>query len=195
MMQRLVSSEYTRSVHFPISPWLACLMLLVWFSTGLIAQNPSEAENPTTDFRMRVTHVLGLTGVSNNTNGNLSIQAGALQFQSGGSPDAQISIGSIQDVFLGEQDKQVGGTPMTVGKIAAPFGGGRVIGLFAHKKYDILTVEFLDSNGGLHGAIFQLNKGQGNVVRSKLMAEGAHITQLEDSATRQSTSETKNENK
>ena len=195
MMQRLVSSEYTRSVHFSISPWLACLMLLVCFSTGLIAQNPSEAENPAADFRMRVTHVLGLTGVSNNANGNLSIQEGALQFQSGGSPDAQISIGSILDVFLGEQDKQVGGTAMTVGKIAAPFGGGRVIGLFAHKKYDILTVEFLDSNGGLHGAIFQFNKGQGNVVRSKLVAEGAHITQLEDSATRQSTSEIKNENK
>ena len=195
MMQRFVSSEYTRSVHFPISPWLACLMLLVCFSTGLIAQNPSEAGSPTADFPMRVTHVLGLTGVSNNANGNLSIQEGALQFQSSGRPGAQISIGSIQDVSLGEQDKQVGGTPMTVGKIAAPFGGGRVIGLFAHKKYDILTVEFLDSNGGLHGAIFQLNKGQGNVVRSKLMAAGAHVTQLEDSATKQSTSETKNENK
>ena len=45
-------------------------------------------------------------------------------------------MAAVQDVFLGEQSKQVGGVPMTLGKAAAPFGGGRVVSLFAHKKYD-----------------------------------------------------------
>jgi hypothetical protein len=53
---------------------------------------------------------------------------------------------------------------MTVGKVAAPYGGGRVVSLFSHKKYDTLTVEYVDDNGGLHGAIFQLTKGQAQAL-------------------------------
>ena len=85
---------------------------------------------------MKVTHVLGLEGVPNNAGGNLSIHEHYLQFRKSEGPAAQISIPSIIDMSLGQQDKQVGGTPMTVGKVAAPFGGGRVVSLFSHKKYD-----------------------------------------------------------
>ena len=184
-----------RDAHFPICPTLVCLMLLIWFSTGLIAQNPSGANSPAEGSPMRVTHVLGLERLSKNANGNLSIQGGALHFQRDEGPAAQISISSIQDVFLGEQDKQVGGVPMALGQAATPFGGGRVIALFSHKKYDTLTLEYLDSNGGLHGVIFQLNKGQGQVFRHKLVAEGAHVTDLEHQAAKQRTSEAKNESK
>jgi hypothetical protein len=34
---------------------------------------------------------------------------------------------------------------MTLAKTAAPYGGGRVVSLFAHKKFDFLTVEYLDT--------------------------------------------------
>ena len=71
---------------------------------------------------------------------------------------------SIQDIFVEDEDKQVGGTAMMLGKAAVPYGGGRVVSLFAHKKYDILTLEYLDSSGGLHDAIYQLNKGQGQFL-------------------------------
>jgi hypothetical protein len=190
MIQRFVPSEYTRHAHFLISPTRACLALLLWFSTGLIAENASGARSSAVGFPTRVTHILGLEGISNNASGNLSIQEGALQFQKDEGPAAQISIGSIQDVFHGEQDKQMGGVPMALGQAATPFGGGRMIGLFSHKKYDTLTVEYLDPNGGLHGAIFQLNRGQGQIFRDKLVAQGAHITQL-DEATKKRTSEVK----
>ena len=33
---------------------------------------------------------------------------------------------------------------MKIGKAAAPYGGGRVVSLFAHKKYDTLTLEYVD---------------------------------------------------
>ncbi len=143
---------------------------------------------------MRVTHVLGLEGAANNAVGNLSIQEGSLQFRKSEGPAAQISIASIIDVSLGEQDKQVGGVPMTLGKAATPFGGGRVISLFSHKKYDTLTIEYLDANGGLHGAIFQLNTGQGEVIKSELVAGGAHVAQLEGQAGKSGALEIKNEN-
>jgi len=47
-------------------------MLLIWFSTGLIAQNPGRAKDSIEGSPMRATHVLGLEGLSKNVNGNLS---------------------------------------------------------------------------------------------------------------------------
>jgi hypothetical protein len=145
-----------------------CLMVLVWLSTGL-----SSAAGPP----VRVTHILGLESISNNASGNLLIREGALRFQKDEGPAVQIPIAAIQDVFQDQQDQQVGGVPMALGRAATPFGGGRVIALFSHKKYDTLTVEYLDPSGGLHGTIFQMNKGQGQVLRDELLAAGAHITQ------------------
>jgi hypothetical protein len=174
---------------------LACLILLVTFSAAVLPQNPGGATSGTGASGIRVTHVLGFEGMSNNANGSLSIQDNALQFQKSEGPAARVSIGSIQDVSLGEADKQVGGVPMTVGKIAAPYGGGRVIGAFAHRKYDTLSLEYLDTNGGFHGAIFQLNKGQGQVLREELVAKGAHVTQVEDQPAKQNTPEVENESK
>ena len=93
-------------------------------------------------------------------------------FSKAASPGAAVKITSIQAVFLGGESKQVGGVPMKLGKAAAPFGGGRVVSLFAHKKYDTLTLEYVDKDGGVHGAIFQLAKGQGELVRDSLKARG-----------------------
>ena len=73
----------------------------------------------------------------------------------------------------------MGGMPMALGRAATPYGGGRVIGLFAHKKYDFMTLEYFDSNGGFHGAIYQLNKGQGQVLADELGAKGVHVSGLE----------------
>ena len=38
---------------------------------------------------------------------------------------------------------------MKLGKAEAPYGGGRVVSLFAHKKYDTVTLEYADSEEGL----------------------------------------------
>src|SRR5262249_13065160 len=144
---------------------------------------------------MHATHLLGFEGVRNNANGTLSIADNVLQFQKDGQPAVHVKIASVQDVFLGEESKQIGGLPMTLGKTAAPFGGGRVVSLFAHKKYDTLALEYLDASGGVHGAIFQLNKGQAEVLRNDLIAKGAHVTHRESESTKQRASEVGNENK
>lgn len=143
----------------------------------------------------RVTHILGLEGIANNANGTLSIQGDALQFHKDPGLTAQISVGSITNVSVGGQDKQVGGVPMALGRAATPFGGGRVISLFSHKKYDTLTVEYRDSKRGLHGVIFQLSKGDAQVIRKALVADGAHVAQPENHGARVSVAEIKNENK
>jgi len=90
---------------------------------------------------------------------------------------------------------QVGGLPMKIGKAAAPFGSGRVISLFAHAKYDTLALEYVDRNGGVHGALFQLKKGQAELVRNEVVARGVYSGFGEDQATKQSSSEVTHENK
>src|SRR5690242_15468161 len=83
-------------------------------------------------------------------------------------------------VVMGLEDRQVGGIPMMMGKAAIPYSGGRFVSLFSHKKYDSLTVEYVDANGGLHGAIFRIAKGEGLNYRRELAAKGAHISPEEE---------------
>jgi hypothetical protein len=139
-----------------------CLLLL--FSSGsLVAQDPAPGA------AHHVTHILGFGAVANNANGDLSVQAGTLRFQKKDAAQReQVSLDSIQSVSMGQQERQMGGTAAALGRAATPYGGGRVIALFSHKKYDTVTVEYLDSNGGLHGAIFQMDKGQAQVLRDQL---------------------------
>jgi hypothetical protein len=180
---------------FQVGQGLAVLTVLLSLSATSIGQNRSEAQSPVSGSANHVTQVLGFEGAKHNATGDLKIQGGVMQFQHDESTAAQVSISSIQDIFVEDGDKQVGGTAMTLGKTAAPFGGGRVVSLFAHKKYDFLTVEYLDKSGGFHGAIFQLEKGQGETFKQALVANGAHITPPVEQTPTQSTPEVKHENK
>jgi len=172
---------------------LALFLLLGWLSMNSNGQ--TQSGNPATRTFTRATHVLGFEGMKRKVGGDISIEGGNLRFQPSVvakcvDPDAthaaQISISSIQNVSLGEQDKQVGGTPMTLGKAAVPFGGGRVISLFSHKKYDTVAIEYLDGNGGFHGLIFRMDKGQGEALKNSLVAHGAHIATSDNPSTVQS---------
>src|SRR5262249_5425493 len=111
------------------------LALLACCTLTAPAQTTSQSKNPS--FSIPATHLLGFENAKGNCTGTLTIQDQLLQFQQAGNPEAQVAITSIRDVFLGGESKQVGGLPMTLGKTAAPFGGGRVVSLFAHKNYDI----------------------------------------------------------
>ena len=124
---------------------LALLILLALLMAS--ANGQTQSENVATP-SIYVTHVLGFEDVRRNVSGDLSIQDDVLRFQRDGSPASQVTITSIQNIFLGEQDKQVGGVPMMLGKAALPYSGGRVVSLFSHKKYDSLTIEYRDSSGG-----------------------------------------------
>ena len=140
---------------------------------------------------LHATAVLGLEGVADNSIGELSIQDDAFVFSRREGPTVRMPLSTIQDAFLSQEEKEVGGTPAAVGRTVVPFGGGRVIGLFAHKKYDFVTLEYSDSNGAFHGTIYQLNKGQGQVLADELGAKGVRVRGLEF-ATRKQKLETHN---
>ena len=159
--------------------------LLLCSGIGALAQSTALPLNGETPFSIRAHHLLGLPNTKNDCKGTLSIQGNLLRFQQNGKPAAQVDIASVRHIFLGEESMQVGGVPMKIGKAATPYGGGRVVSLFAHKKYDTLTLEYLDSDGGVHGAILQVTKGQGELVRNELLARGASSSPGEERATNQ----------
>src|SRR6266436_2360267 len=174
----------------------------LWLSTVLIccsltasAQKITQRGDTSAPFSTRATHLLGFANARNNSTGTLSVQDDSLQFQQNGKPGAQVKIGSVRDVFLGGESKQVGGLPMTLGKAAAPFGGGRVVRLFAHKKYDTASHEYVDADGGIHGAIFQLKKGQSESVKNELMAHGVTISSHHVQSAKQGAAEVGHEDK
>jgi hypothetical protein len=155
--------------------WLSTVLLCCSLTT--LAQKTTQQLATSAPFSTRATHLLGFLNAKNNSTGILSVQDDSLHFQPNRKPGVQIQmkISSVRNVFLGGESKQVGGLPMTFGKVAAPFGGGRVVSLFAHKKYDTLSLEYVDVDGGLHGAIFQLKKGQAEIAKNELMARGVTI--------------------
>jgi len=195
-MDRFVVSRSQSEAYQPDrrhALWLS--ILLICCSLAAPAQQITQRGETSAPFSTRATHLLGFANSRDNSTGTLSVQDDSLQFQQNGKPGAKVKIALVRDVFLGAESKQVGGLPMTLGKTAAPFGAGRVVSLFAHKKYDTLTLEYVDADQGIHGAIFQLEKGQGELVKSELIAQGVTVSSHQDQSTKESATEARHENK
>jgi len=169
--------------------------LVALICCGLTAAQNQTQQKPSKQFDIRATHLLGFENAKSNCSGTLSIQNDFLQFQQTGKSGEHIKIDSIRDIFLGEESKQVGGLPMTLGKTAAPYGGGRVVSVFAHKKYDTLSLEYMDADGGIHGAIFQLEKGQAELAKNELIAQGVTVSSRKYQWTKTSAPEARHEDK
>jgi hypothetical protein len=195
-MDRLIVSRSHSDAYHPDrrqALWLSAA--LICCSLSAPAQKITQRGSRSAPFSTRATHLLGFANASNNSSGTLSVQDDLLQFQPNGKPATKVKIALVRDVFLGAESKQVGGLPMMLGKTAAPFGGGRVVSLFAHKKYDTLTLEYVDADQGIHGAIFQLAKGQGELVKNELIAQGVTVSSRQDQSTKDSATEAGHENK
>jgi hypothetical protein len=191
----VVSCSHSKTYHLGRRHALWLSTVLICCSLTAPAQKLTQRGDTSAPFSTRATHSLGFANARDNSTGTLSVQDDSLQFQQNGKPGAKVNIALVRDVVLGAESKQVGGLPMTLGKTAAPFGGGRVVSLFARKKYDTLTLEYLDADKGIHGAIFQLAKGQGELVKNELIAQGMTISSRQDQSTKESTTEAKHGNK
>lgn len=136
------------------------------------AQSSTKATSLAADAAPQVNHLLGLEDVKQNAKGKLTVNATGLDFQ-GAASHARVPIASIEDIFTGEDSHQTGGKVMTLAKMGVPYGGGRVLSLITREKFDSLTVEYRDDNGGLHGALFTMPVGQARDIKKQLVAQGA----------------------
>ena len=153
----------------------AVAVVLVARASPVFSQQPVTAQAPQSTSIPDVKCVIGLETFKPDTKGTLSLLPTGLEFATGKNKD-DITTASIQDIFTGEESRQdASGTAGTVAKLAIPYGGGRIVSLFSH-GVELLTVDYVDSNGGFHGAIFVLPPGKATELRNQLIAQGANVT-------------------
>ena len=121
-----------------------------------------------------VTHVIGLENVARNATGTLIVDDTALRFLSS-SGRADIPLARVQDVVTGDDSKRVVRGTLQALSMFAPYGGGRFLSLFRH-KIDLLTIEYRDEAGGLHGVVLTLPDGTALVVKRQMVERGARTT-------------------
>ena len=167
--------SHSRRVFLPL--------MIAGLSVATLGQQNKPAAQADAAQAQQTICVLGLDGVKHNAKGKLSISRDGLKF-TGTATSGQIALAAIEDIFTDQDTRQTGGKTLTVAKMAVPYGGGRVLSLFTHEKFESLTVEYRDENGGLHGAVFTMPVGQAVGVKKELVAAGAKAsTPSEDAAT------------
>jgi hypothetical protein len=118
--------------------------------------------------------VIGLEGVKHNKTGTLTVNKGTLEFKHG-KEKADVPVNTINDVITGaDSQRAIGGFIGTL-TMFGPYGSGRFLSLF-RTKIDTVTIQYHDSAGGLHGAIFTVPEGKAEDVKKELLAEGAKTT-------------------
>src|SRR5271157_4157869 len=153
---------------------LKLLPLLLSLGTFFSISHAQTTPVPATSASIEAVQVIGLAGIKQNTKGNLKAENGSLSFASS-KITCDVSADSIQDVLTGaDSQRVVGGTVGTLSRLA-PYGGGTALSLL-RSKVDIITIQYRDPNGGLHGAIFTMPVGKAESVKEALLAQGAHIS-------------------
>jgi hypothetical protein len=102
-----------------------------------------------------VQHAYGLPDTKKNQKGTLTVNPDGLTFtaKSGRSSLPQRSIVAVS---AGNQRVELWGMKGRLLRMAIPDGGGIAAAGFMHHRVDMLTVEFSDSRGAYHGAVFYL---------------------------------------
>jgi hypothetical protein len=74
----------------------------------------------------------------------------------GKSATSTIDLPSIVALSAGNERVELWGMKGRLLRMAVPYGGGAAFATFMHHQRDMLTVEFVDSQGGYHGSVFYL---------------------------------------
>jgi len=133
---------------------------------------PSVAQQPAAG--NKVVQVTGLAGVKANTSGNLTLENGSLQFASFAAK-VSVPIHSVEDVITENDSQRVFRGTIGTLTMFAPYGSGRFLSLF-RSKIDTLTIQFRDTDGGLHGAIFTMALGKADPFKKNLVSQGARTS-------------------
>ncbi len=154
---------------------IAILLVVCALAMSAAAQKPAAAANA--NGSVRVTHLMGFGGIAQNAKGELNIAGDKVVFSGAGGTKTELAIGTIRDVQTADDSRRlVGGVLGTISGFG-PYGSGRFLSLF-RKQIDVLTIEYRDANGGLHGAIFTMPDNMARPLKDRLVAAGAHAQPL-----------------
>jgi len=153
---------------------LAVLAALTFFPVSVRAQGSGTPQPAAGVVQSDVKLVIGGETIKNNSKVTLSVVGSSLQVSTG-KVTVAVPASSILDISTNEDSRQDITGAAQVATMAIPYGGSRVLSLFSH-QVDVLTLEYTDSDGGYHGTIFVLAKGQAAPIKQQLVALGAKAT-------------------
>ncbi len=152
-------------------------ILLAVLALAMVAPAQDQPAAPAAAHSVVVTHLIGMGAVPKNAKGSLNIADGNLTFSQDKGAKSEISIASIEDVQTADDSKRLVGGVIGTLSMFGPYGSGRFLSLF-RKNIDVLTVEYRDENGGLHGAIFTMPDGAAPQIKDRLVKAGAKVAPL-----------------
>src|SRR5579872_5847111 len=132
---------------------------------------PPDTAPAATLVQANVKLVIGGDTIKNNSKVTLSVVGSSLRIATK-KTTVDLQAPSILDISTNEDSRQDITGAAKFATMAIPYGGGRVLSLFSH-GVDVLTLEFTDSDGGYHGAVFVLAQGQAAPIKKQLVAVGA----------------------
>lgn len=122
---------------------------------AVATQNDRRDAQPDTWQSTSVQHAYGLPDTKKNEKGRLTVNPDGLTFTTKSS-SSSLQSPSIVAVSAGNQRVELWGMKGRLLRMAIPDGGGIAAAGLMHHRVDMLTVEFNDSRGGYHGAVFYL---------------------------------------
>ena len=122
------------------------------FQTDPSQTDPSQAVEWTS---RQVQHLYGLPDAKPKDKGTLTLSPAGLSF-TGEASRSTIPRQSVVAVSAGNQRVEIWGMKGQILRAVIPDGGGVAAAMMMHHRVDMLTVEFVDKQGGYHGAVFFL---------------------------------------
>ena len=151
--------------------FLSVAILLMFAPLPAHGWPPDTAPAAATLVQANVKLVIGGDTIKNNSKVTLSVVGSSLRVATK-KTTVDVQAPSILDISTNEDRRQDITGAAKFATMAIPYGGGRVLSLFSH-GVDVLTLEFTDSDGGYHGAVFVLAQGQAAPIKKQLVAMGA----------------------
>jgi len=142
---------------------LICLSTLPAFAQSTASPRPQAP--------VKSVDLVGLAGVKEHTGGKLTVEGGKLRFAHSKST-SEIAAITMEDVVTGNDSQRVVRGTLGTLSMFGPYGSGRFLSLF-RSKLDTLTIQYRDTDGGLHGVIFTMPVGTAELVKQELIAQGA----------------------
>ena len=115
------------------------------------------------------TYMAGLHNVKTGAKGYLRLTERSIDFESG-NVKSSLPLEEITAVYTGGERAEKGGIAGQVAR-KLPFGAGHVAGAAMQISVDLLTFEYHDQRGGLHGAIFILPKNEAETIKQRIDPE------------------------
>ncbi|AXC10015.1 hypothetical protein ACPOL_0648 [Acidisarcina polymorpha] len=140
--------------------WVRMTAAFVILSFSGVAAANAQQNRPIADpsrNSVNARYIVGFDNVRKGTDGDLRYRGDEIVF-AGGSTVEKIGRDQLVNVALGTERAEKGGTAGQVARFAIPYGGGAVLGAVSEKEVGILTLDFRDSRGGLHSAVFLMAK-------------------------------------